>query len=64
VLLLHGEADPRVRPEHVEEIAGNLAGPAEVVLFEGVGHHSYVARQEGKWKRAVGGFLGARAARR
>jgi alpha-beta hydrolase superfamily lysophospholipase len=64
VLVMHGAADPRVRPEHVAEVAGNLAEPAEVVLFEGVGHHSYVARQESKWKRAVRAFLDDRSARR
>src|SRR5262249_43549763 len=51
VLLLHGAADPRVRPEHVEEIARNLAGPAQLVLFEGVGHESYVAREPSRWQR-------------
>src|SRR5262249_55560870 len=51
VLLLHGSADPRVRAEHVEEVAANLAGPSELVVFEGLGHESYVARREGRWNR-------------
>jgi alpha-beta hydrolase superfamily lysophospholipase len=57
VLLLHGADDPQVRPEHVEEIAANLAGPAEVVPFEGLGHEQYVPRQVVKWKREVSAFL-------
>src|SRR5262249_61964751 len=61
VLLLHGAADSRVRTEHVEEVAANLPGPSELVVFEGLGHESYVARREGRWKREVEGFLRRRA---
>jgi alpha-beta hydrolase superfamily lysophospholipase len=57
VLLLHGELDPRVRHEQADAIFQNLAGPKRFVVFQGVGHQSYVAARPDEWRQSVAGFL-------
>jgi pimeloyl-ACP methyl ester carboxylesterase len=58
VLLLHGTADNRVLVAEVESIHRRLAGEKELHLFEGLGHHSYVAHRPREWRDQVAAFLG------
>jgi uncharacterized protein len=57
VLLLHGSKDPRVTVEQVRSIFQNLAGEKQFVLFDGVGHESYVGAAPDRWRQAVATFL-------
>jgi alpha-beta hydrolase superfamily lysophospholipase len=58
VLLLHGDADPRVRTSEVEAVYANLAGAKRLLLFPGTGHEPCLPRHPDDWKEAVGQFLG------
>jgi alpha-beta hydrolase superfamily lysophospholipase len=57
VLVLHGDSDPRVTPEEVQEIFENLQGDKHFELLAGVGHESYVQSQPERWRAVVGAFL-------
>jgi len=57
VLLLQGDQDVHVGVAQAEEIFANLAGEKQMHVFAGVGHESYVSRQEGEWRTWVGRFL-------
>jgi pimeloyl-ACP methyl ester carboxylesterase len=57
VLLLHGDADPRVTREQLLRVHDNLAGTKKLEWFAGVGHESYLAAQPEKWKDTVERFL-------
>ncbi len=58
-LILHGEEDPRVKPEEVQAIADALAGPNEVELFPGAGHVGLIAADRDRWISTVSAWLHA-----
>lgn len=57
VLILQGDADPRVKVSDVEEIADSLAGRSRLVLFEGCGHDACSRHDPDLFRETVGGFL-------
>ncbi len=57
VLLLYGLKDQRVIRSEIDQIYRNLAGPKQLVCFEGLEHQSYYRKQPDKWRQAVGKFL-------
>jgi alpha-beta hydrolase superfamily lysophospholipase len=57
VLLLHGAEDPRVTREQATAVFEGLAGPKELVLFEGVGHESCLDVNPDEWRGAVTKFV-------
>jgi alpha-beta hydrolase superfamily lysophospholipase len=59
VLILHGEDDPRVTKDQVQQITANLRGPSELQFFPGIAHESYVAKNAELWKGCVSRFLSA-----
>lgn len=56
-LLLSGADDPRVHVDEVEAIRASLEGPAELVVFPGVGHVGLWSADPARWRAAVDGFL-------
>lgn len=57
VLMLHGQADPRVTLAQAQAIYDQIRSEKVFELFEKVGHESYVRADEAKWKAVVGSFL-------
>lgn len=56
-LLMHGEKDKRVSLDEARSIHDRLAGKKEFVIFEGLGHESYLSAQPDRWREAVRTFL-------
>jgi pimeloyl-ACP methyl ester carboxylesterase len=56
-LVLHGQTDPRVTEQQVTAIYDNVPGEKRLVMFAGVGHQPYLAKQPEKWRAAVETFL-------
>ncbi|OGV42057.1 MAG: hypothetical protein A2X46_05760 [Lentisphaerae bacterium GWF2_57_35] len=57
-LFLHGEKDPRARPEQAREVFEALPFPAkEFVLFPNVFHESCYGKEPSLWEKEVGEFL-------
>jgi alpha-beta hydrolase superfamily lysophospholipase len=57
VLLMQGSVDRRIRPAETQAIYDQLPGEKELHFFEGLGHHSYVARRPEEWREQVEPFL-------
>ncbi|HEX9922441.1 MAG TPA: alpha/beta fold hydrolase [Anaerolineae bacterium] len=57
ILMLHGQADPRVTIAQAEAIYDQIRSEKVFESFENVGHESYVTANEARWKAAVGSFL-------
>lgn len=57
VLHMHGDRDPRVTMAQAQSIFNNFAGPKQFVVFNNVGHESYIAAQPREWRDAVEAFL-------
>ncbi len=63
VRLLQGDRDARVAVRDAEAIRDALGGEARYHLFAGIGHESYVSKDEAGWKAVVKAFLDAPRAR-
>jgi pimeloyl-ACP methyl ester carboxylesterase len=59
VLLIHGDADRKTRPEHSLRIHAALRGPKTLLLVPGAGHDDVLQREE-PW-RAIEAFVAAAA---
>ncbi len=57
VLYMLGGADPKVSLEESLGVYNNLPGAKKMVVFEGVGHESYVSKDSLVWLKAVEGFI-------
>lgn len=57
-LVMHGARDPRVSVREVERIYEQLAGRKALVVFQELGHQSYVEAKPGPWRASVQGHLG------
>jgi len=57
LLVLHGEADDLIPPEHGRRVAAAAGGPAELVLLPGVGHPALGNDPAGLGAAAVLRFL-------
>jgi fermentation-respiration switch protein FrsA (DUF1100 family) len=58
LLVLHGEADDLIPPEHGRQVAAAAGGPAEFLLLPGVGHPVLGTDRAGHGAEAVWRFLG------
>jgi alpha-beta hydrolase superfamily lysophospholipase len=56
-LMMHGACDTRVTLAQGREVADNLAGVHDFVVFEGLGHESFIASDREHWMRVVEEFL-------
>ncbi|HUR45466.1 MAG TPA: alpha/beta fold hydrolase [Candidatus Saccharimonadales bacterium] len=59
VLLMHGEADPRVTLYEVRRVYDSIPGQKQLQLFPGLGHELYVTASPQEWRNAVEQFLSA-----
>jgi uncharacterized protein len=59
LLVLHGEADDLIPPDHGRRVAAAAGGPAEFLLLPGVGHPVLGNDPAGRGAAAVRRFLGA-----
>lgn len=57
VLVLHGDADAMIPPEHGRRVAAAAGGPAEFVLLPGAGHPALADDPAGRGTEAVRRFL-------
>ena len=57
MLVLHGEADDLIPPEHGRRVAAAAGGPAEFVLLPGAGHPALKDDPAGRGTEAVRRFL-------
>jgi pimeloyl-ACP methyl ester carboxylesterase len=57
LLVLHGEADDLIPPEHGRRVVAAAGGPAELVLLPGVGHPALSEDTDGLGAAAVRQFL-------
>jgi pimeloyl-ACP methyl ester carboxylesterase len=62
LLVLHGEADDMIPPEHGRRVAAAAGGPAEFVLLPGAGHPALMDDKAGRGTEAVQRFLAGLAA--
>ncbi len=63
LLVLHGEADDMIPPEHGRRVAAAAGGPAKFVLLPGAGHPALMDDPAGRGMEAVQRFLADLAAR-
>ncbi len=63
LLVLHGEADDMIPPEHGRRVAAAAGGRAEFVLLPGAGHPALMDDPAGRGTEAVRRFLADLAAR-
>ncbi len=56
-LLMYGLNDQRVTRPEIDQIYRNLAGPKQLICFEGVEHESYYRKQPEKWRQSIQTFL-------
>ncbi|QDU47555.1 Alpha/beta hydrolase family protein [Symmachiella dynata] len=59
VLVLGGEADPRVTQPQLRAVFDKLAGPKQIHIFEEVGHAAYLPAAPHTWEATVRSFLEA-----
>lgn len=59
VLVLGGEADPRVTQPQLRSVFDKLAGPKQIHIFEDVGHDAYLPAAPHAWEATVQQFLKA-----
>jgi alpha-beta hydrolase superfamily lysophospholipase len=57
VLLMQGSLDRRIRLSETQEIFDQFPGETDMHIFEGLGHHSYVARRPAEWCGQVERFM-------
>lgn len=57
VLLMHGEADTRVKVEDAEAIFEQLAGDKSLVFFPSIGHGAFAREYPAEWTQTVDQFL-------
>ena len=57
LLVIHGEADDLIPPEHGRRVAAAAGGPAELVLLPGVGHPALHEDRAGIGSEAIRRFL-------
>lgn len=57
VLLMHGEADTRVKVEEAEAIFERLPGQKTLVFFPSVGHGAFAREYPAEWAQTVDQFL-------
>lgn len=57
VLYMLGAADPKVSGVESKAVFDSLLGPKKFVVFQGLGHESYVNKEPLGWSRVVKGFL-------
>ncbi len=62
LLVLHGDADDMIPPEHGRRVAAAAGGPAEFVLLPGAGHPALMDDPAGRGTEAVRRFLAGLAA--
>jgi uncharacterized protein len=62
LLVLHGDADDMIPPEHGRRVAAAAGGPAEFVLLPGAGHPALMADPAGRGTEEVRRFLAHLAA--
>lgn len=62
ILVLHGDADDMIPPEHGRRVAAAAGGPAEFVLLPGAGHPALMCDTAGRGTEAVRRFLAHLAA--
>lgn len=62
ILVLHGDADDTIPPEHGRRVAAAAGGPAEFVLLPGAGHPALMDDPAGRGTEAVRRFLAGLAA--
>jgi alpha-beta hydrolase superfamily lysophospholipase len=58
VVLIAGDLDRRATAEQVRSVYDHLAGPRQFEVFEGAGHGGYLQKDERRWLRLVGDFIG------
>lgn len=56
-LLLHGQLDNRVKLPEAVAVYRNLAGDAQLEVFESAGHESYLNVDRKRWENTVASFL-------
>lgn len=57
VLLMHGEADTRIKVEEAETIFERLPGQKSLVFFPSVGHGAFAHEYPAEWTQTVDQFL-------
>ncbi len=57
VLLMQGDRDPYVKLQEAQDVFDHLAGPNRMMIFENVGHESYLRREAERWRQSIAEFL-------